>query len=69
MQGNPIADVSVAVLDSRGNLLLSTATSFSGAFTLVGLPSGTFAVQATAEGYTPSLQGGVVLQGGPNPTR
>ena len=44
----PVAGVRVNVLDSKGSIVGSTVTNGAGAYSLSGLPSGTFLVQAVS---------------------
>ncbi len=64
VQGNPIADAFISVLDSHGNLLISAQTNFFGGYTISGLPAGTVTVAVGAEGYAPTMRSGVALQSG-----
>jgi hypothetical protein len=44
--GGPAGGVRVNVLDMKGSILATTTTSGNGSYTLEGLPSGTFMIQA-----------------------
>ena len=61
---NPIADATVKLFDSQGNPYQHTLTDASGAYTLEGIPAGTYTVAAVKEGYLLSAPSGVVLSAG-----
>ena len=60
----PIADATVKIFDNQGAPYQHTMTDASGAYTLEGIPSGTYTVAAVKEGYLLSTGIGVVLTQG-----
>jgi hypothetical protein len=50
--GGPVAGVRVNVLDARGSVIGTSMTNGAGAYSLDGLPAGTFVVQAVSPAGT-----------------
>lgn len=61
---NPLADATVKLFDSQGAPYQHTLTDASGAYTLEGIPAGTYTVAAVKNGYLLSTGIGVVLTDG-----
>lgn len=60
----PIADATVKLFDSAGQPYQHTLTDASGAYTLTGIPSGTYSLAAVKDGYLLSDAAGVTLSAG-----
>ncbi len=61
---NPIPDATVKLFDSAGHPFQHTMTDAAGAYTLNGVPAGSYTVSAVKEGYLLSDAFGVTLSGG-----
>ena len=61
---DPIPDATVKLFDSLGAPYQHTVTDKNGAYTLEGIPAGTYTVAGVKEGYLLSDSMGVVLSGG-----
>ena len=61
---DPIADATVKLFDSLGAPYQHTMTDASGAYTLEGIPAGTYTVAAVKDGYLLSSGSSVVLASG-----
>ena len=61
---NPIPDATVKLFDSAGLPYQHTVTDAAGAYTLTGIPSGTYSLGAVADGYRLSDAAGVTLSDG-----
>lgn len=61
---NPIPDATVKLFDSAGMPFQHTMTDASGAYTLTGVPTGTYSLGAVADGYRLSDAAGVTLSAG-----
>lgn len=60
----PIADATVKLFDSAGQPYQHTLTDASGAYTLTGIPAGTYSLGAVKDGYLLSDAAGVTLSAG-----
>lgn len=60
----PIADATVKLFDSAGLPYQHTMTDASGAYSLTGIPAGTYSLGAVKEGYLLSDAAGVTLSAG-----
>ena len=60
----PIADATVKLFDSAGQPYQHTMTDASGAYTLSGIPAGTYSLGAVKDGYLLSDAAGVTLSAG-----
>ena len=60
----PIADATVKLFDSAGLPYQHTMTDASGAYTLSGIPTGTYSLGAVKDGYVLSNAAGVTLSAG-----
>lgn len=60
----PIPDATVKLFDSQGQPFQHTMTDAEGAYTLDGVPAGSYTVSAVKEGYLLSDAFGVTLTGG-----
>lgn len=61
---DPIPDATVKLFDSLGAPYQHTVTDKNGAYTLEGIPAGTYMVAGVKEGYLLSDSMGVILSGG-----
>ena len=61
---DPIPDATVKLFDSKGQPFQHTMTDAEGAYTLDGVPAGSYTVSAVKEGYLLSDAFGVTLTGG-----
>ena len=61
---DPIPDATVKLFDSAGLPFQHTMTDATGAYSLDGIPVGTYSVAAVAEGYLMSTAVGVTLSNG-----
>ena len=61
---DPIPDATVKLFDSLGAPYQHTVTDKNGAYTLEGIPAGTYTVAGVKEGYLLSDSMGVILSGG-----
>jgi thermitase len=61
VQDSSGAVVANAAVDVSGSFTAGATTNMNGSFTTVGLPSGTYAVKASAPGYTSTTLTGVVV--------
>ena len=61
---DPIPDATVKLFDSLGQPFQHTMTDAEGAYTLDGVPAGSYTVSAVKEGYLLSDAFGVTLTGG-----
>ena len=62
--GVPLADATVKLFDSAGLPYKHTLTDASGAYTISGIPAGTYSLAAVREGYRLSDAAGVTLSAG-----
>lgn len=60
----PLADATVKLFDSAGQPYQHTLTDAAGAYTLTGIPAGTYSLAAVKEGYLLSDAAGVTLSAG-----
>lgn len=60
----PLADATVKLFDSAGQPYQHTLTDAAGAYTLTGIPTGTYSLAAVKEGYLLSDAAGVTLSAG-----
>lgn len=60
----PIADATVKLFDSAGQPYQHTLTDASGAYTLTGIPAGTYSLGAVKDGYLLSDAAGITLSAG-----
>lgn len=60
----PVPDATVKLFDSAGMPYQHTITGADGAYTLTGIPAGTYSLGAVADGYRLSDAAGVTLSGG-----
>lgn len=60
----PIADATVKLFDSAGQPYQHTLTDASGAYSLTGIPAGTYSLGAVKDGYLLSDAAGVTLSAG-----
>ena len=60
----PLADATVKLFDSAGQPYPHTLTDAAGAYTLTGIPAGTYSLAAVKEGYLLSDAAGVTLSAG-----
>lgn len=60
----PLADATVKLFDSAGQPYQHTMTDASGAYTLSGIPAGTYSLGAVKDGYLLSDAAGVTLSAG-----
>ena len=61
---DPIPDATVKLFDSAGMPYQHTLTDASGAYSLTGIPAGTYSLGAVADGYRLSDAAGVTLSAG-----
>ena len=60
----PVADATVKLFDSNGLPYKHTLTDASGAYSITGIPAGTYSLSAVKEGYRLSDAAGVILSDG-----
>jgi Carboxypeptidase regulatory-like domain len=63
VDGTPVADAPVTVLDTRGNQLVRTRTDGDGRYATTGLPEAALTVVLLAQGYAPGAVPIVTRQG------
>ena len=59
----PVADATVKLFDSAGLPFMHTLTDASGAYSITGIPAGTYSLGAVKDGYRLSDAAGVTLSG------
>lgn len=62
VEGNPVANATIKIFDSEGNPFLHTVTDDKGAYSFIGLRSGSYSISCVKEGYVLTVPENIYLQ-------